>query len=147
MGAESLHEKHALQRLSHVIQPRNYLRACLLLLLCEDPAYGYELRDRLRCFADRVWEPGSVYRALHALEREALITSRWEYSSSGPIRRRYEVTGRGRSVLDSEADDLQELLTSLSSFLERFGRPRADREEACGAPGLTGEVTRSAGAS
>ncbi|MCA1680840.1 MAG: helix-turn-helix transcriptional regulator, partial [Actinobacteria bacterium] len=44
--------------------PKNFLRPCLLLLLREAPAHGYELLDRLRAFGFEGSDPGGLYRAL-----------------------------------------------------------------------------------
>jgi poly-beta-hydroxybutyrate-responsive repressor len=78
--------------------PRNFLRACLLLLLREHAGHGYDLLARLRDFGlDK--DPGGVYRTLRALEREGLLYSAWEASSAGPARRGYELTWEGEELL------------------------------------------------
>ena len=47
--------------------PKNFLRACLLLLLREQPAHGYELLERLRPFGFARDDPGGLY--FHSLPR------------------------------------------------------------------------------
>src|SRR5918992_1317651 len=51
--------------------PRNFLRPCVLLLLREEPAHGYDLLQRLRQFGFMRDDPGRLYRALSALEDAA----------------------------------------------------------------------------
>ena len=51
--------------------PKNFLRPCLLLLLREQPAHGYELLERLRPLGFGRDDPGGLYRALRSLEPEA----------------------------------------------------------------------------
>ncbi len=101
-------------------QPKSFLRACLLLLLDEEPAYGYELRERLHPFRDGTWDQGTVYRFLNTMEQEGLVTSHWERSRSGPQRRRYRLTHEGRHVLAAWAQSIDSLSEMLLRFSERY---------------------------
>lgn len=103
-------------------QPRTFLRPCVLLLLDEEPAYGYELRERLRAFVSESWDHGTIYRLLNTMEQEGLVSSAWERSSAGPQRRRYILTAEGREVLVGWAQALEGIRGLLTSFLERCGR-------------------------
>src|ERR671936_905368 len=67
--------------------PRNYMRSCILLLLREEPAHGYDLLQRLRPLGFERDDPGRLYRALRWLEGEKLVRSTWEPSETGPDRR------------------------------------------------------------
>jgi len=110
-------------------QPKNFLRPCLLLLLKESPAHGYDLLERLREFGlDR--EPGGLYRGLRAMEHEGLVASCWEASFTGPDRRRYELTPAGERCLDAWAGTLHETKRALDVFLNRHGGARPALEEA-----------------
>lgn len=103
-----------------VCQPKNFLRPCLLLLLDECAAYGYELRERLRPFQCGTWDHGTVYRFLNTMEAEGLVTSRWERSPSGPQRRRYVLTANGREVLADWAKSVESISDVLLSFTVRY---------------------------
>lgn len=99
-------------------QPRQFLRPCLLLLLRESAAHGYDLLERLRDFGlER--DAGGLYRTLRAMEHEGLVRSEWEASSSGPDRRRYRLTGFGAAQLGAWASGLEQTRRSLDAFLER----------------------------
>jgi len=100
--------------------PKNFLRPCLLLLLREAPAHGYELLDRLRAFGFEGSDPGGLYRALRKLEGEGLVASAWERSGAGPDRRIYELTREGRKELHRRAKALVETRQTLASFLGRY---------------------------
>jgi poly-beta-hydroxybutyrate-responsive repressor len=100
--------------------PKNFLRPCLLLLLREAPAHGYELLDRLRAFGFEGSDPGGLYRALRKLESEGLVASAWERSGAGPDRRIYELTRTGRKELHKRAKALAETRQMLASFLGRY---------------------------
>jgi PadR family transcriptional regulator, regulatory protein PadR len=101
--------------------PRNFLRPCLLLLLREQPAHGYELLERLRTLGFEGDDPGGLYRALRALERDGLVRSAWEPSAAGPDRRTYSLTRTGTEELHRRAKALTETRETLGVFLSRYG--------------------------
>ena len=53
--------------------PKSFLRPCVLLLLREEPAQGYDLIERLRPLGFYRPDPGGLYRTLRALEQEELV--------------------------------------------------------------------------
>lgn len=100
--------------------PRQYLRPCLLLLLAENAAHGYDLLEKLREFGlER--DAGGLYRTLRALEHEGLVASEWEASASGPDRRIYWLTSLGRERLNACTRGLSDTQDSIDRFLKRFG--------------------------
>jgi PadR family transcriptional regulator, regulatory protein PadR len=101
--------------------PLNFLRPCLLLLLREQPAHGYELLERLRPFGFDRDDPGRLYRALRALEKEHLVQSAWEASENGPDRRTYQLTRQGMERLHETAAALEATRDVLGVFLSRYG--------------------------
>ena len=113
------------------------MRPCLLLLLREQPAHGYELLERLTAFGFDRSDPGGLYRALRRLEGEGLVRSSWEPSVAGPDRRTYELTRAGMEHLHDQAKALAAAMETLGDFVSRYeefaalpgrrGRPRAPR--------------------
>jgi PadR family transcriptional regulator PadR len=101
--------------------PKNFLRPCLLLLLREQRAHGYELLERLRPLGFAGDDPGGLYRALRSLERDGLVRSAWEASSSGPDRRTYELTRHGMEELHRAVRALAAARDVLDVFLSRYG--------------------------
>jgi PadR family transcriptional regulator, regulatory protein PadR len=99
--------------------PKNFIRPCLLLLLREQPAHGYDLLERLRAFGLSRDDPGRLYRALRALENEGLVRSAWQKSQAGPDRRIYELTRAGMEALYAEAKSIAALTDVLEQFLGR----------------------------
>ncbi len=79
----------------------------LLLLSAVDagPAHGYVLIERLRNETDGVLDfpEGTIYPALHRLERGGLLSSSWD--ETGARRRRvYALTSRGRRELAKQRE-------------------------------------------
>ncbi|HZD66382.1 MAG TPA: helix-turn-helix transcriptional regulator [Acidimicrobiales bacterium] len=100
--------------------PRNFLRACLLLLLRERPDYGYDLIERLGALGVPHEDPGAVYRTLRGLERGGLVRSGWAQSSAGPARRTYELTPAGQEALETCGHALDQCRRIIEGFLDRF---------------------------
>ncbi len=100
--------------------PKNFLRPCLLLLLRERPAHGYDLLERLEPLGISRADPGRLYRALRTLEKEDLVHSAWERSEAGPDRRIYELTRPGMEALHAASQALLETNTVLTTFLSRY---------------------------
>lgn len=100
--------------------PRNFLRPCILLLLRESPAHGYDLLERAQAFGFTRSDPGGLYRALRALEREGLVRSAWEPSPQGPDRRIYEITRAGAEYLHEVAQALRGTADILERYLSRY---------------------------
>src|SRR4051794_7596202 len=82
-------------------QPKNFARPCLLLLLAEAPAHGYELIERLRPFGFDFGDPPTVYKTLRLLEADGHVSSNWELSARGPARRVYSISADGREMLQA----------------------------------------------
>ncbi len=115
------------------VLPKNFVRPCLLLLLREHPAHGYDLLERLQAFGFDGSDPGGIYRTLRLLEDGGLVRSAWEASSAGPDRRIYELTRAGMEELHSSAKALaagNEILRIFLSRYEEFVTLRADQVSA-----------------
>ncbi len=105
----------------------SFFRACILLLLHEQPAHGYDLLERLTSFGFDSGDSGWMYRTLRSYEREGLLESTWQISASGPPRRVYSLTANGRDVLDAWASSLRASQRGVDDFLDRHGRALGQR--------------------
>lgn len=101
-------------------KPRNFVQPCLLLLLLEHPDHGYALVERLESFLLAEGDPGSVYRALHALEVSGAVRSTWGLSESGPARRTYHLTAVGQVQLQEWAQSISDTREALETYLTRY---------------------------
>ena len=79
---------------------KGHLDALVLAALEQEPAHGYAIIKRLQRRSDDVFRlpEGTVYPALHRLERDGLVKSRWT-SDSGRRRRVYRLTRAGGEAL------------------------------------------------
>lgn len=101
--------------------PKDFLRPCLLLLLREDPAHGYDLLERVVALGFDPPDPGGLYRALRRLEQDGLVRSAWEPSQAGPQRRIYEITRSGMEELHERALGLAAGTRIVETLLARYG--------------------------
>jgi PadR family transcriptional regulator PadR len=100
-------------------QPKNFLRPCVLLLLSEQSAHGYDLLERLKTFGFSR-DPGGLYRVLRSLERDSQVVSHWEASGIGPDRCLYTLTPSGREWLRAWAATLEDTRRTLDVYLGRY---------------------------
>lgn len=76
----------------------------VLLALLErspEPLYGYEIAKRIAAGLEEgvTVKQGTLYPVLRSMEASELLVSRVEPSVSGPPRKYYSITDRGRTVL------------------------------------------------
>lgn len=114
------HERVAKAEQPIVTLPKQFLTPGLLLLIDEEPAYGYELVQRLAALGVGAADHGSIYRALNVMESGGLVSSQWERSPSGPRRRRYCATREGRQLLCRWASSLEQADELIRAFLARW---------------------------
>src|SRR5438270_6518616 len=78
---------------------RGVLDLCLLAVMEEGSAYGYEMTKRLRTRGLSIVGEGSIYPLLGRLEREGLVETHRAASDGGPPRKYYRPSREGRRAL------------------------------------------------
>lgn len=63
-------------------------------------------------------EHGSLYPALHRLEKHGCITSKWEQTPRGREMRMYRITAKGRRQLKVEETSWQQLVRAMARVLK-----------------------------
>jgi PadR family transcriptional regulator PadR len=97
---------------------KGHLDSLLLAVIAERPAHGYEIANELRRRSDGVFDlpEGTIYPALHRLERGGWLSSRWS-TSSGRRRRVYRLTRRGRTALARSRSDWKAFSGAIDAVL------------------------------
>jgi PadR family transcriptional regulator PadR len=97
---------------------KGHLDGLLLAALEPGPLHGYAVIETLRTGSGgRIDLPtGTIYPALHRLERAGLVRSSWS-TATGRRRRTYELTPSGVKALDSTRADWQEFSTAVTALL------------------------------
>ena len=92
--------------------------ALVLAALAVEPAHGYAIIKRLRRRSDEVFRvpEGTVYPALHRLERDGLVRSRWT-APSGRRRRVYRITRAGEEALAVQKLEWRAYIRAVEALL------------------------------
>lgn len=86
----------------------------------EEPMYGYQIGKLLNKNRDSTiaMKQGALYPVLRSLEKNALLSSQVEPSVSGPPRRYYQITAKGRETLNEWVKIWQETKKFVDNTLE-----------------------------
>jgi PadR family transcriptional regulator, regulatory protein PadR len=95
----------------------------LLQLLNERDMYGYELVKELeqRSDNDLSVKEGTLYPALHKLEKQEYIEYYWQEQEKGPARKYYTITDAGKEVLNEKTREWQDFVKVMNKVI---GRPK-----------------------
>jgi PadR family transcriptional regulator, regulatory protein PadR len=98
---------------------KGHLDGMLLAALEEGPRHGYAIMETLRTGSGGRFDlpTGTIYPALHRLERAGLMQTSWE-QANGRRRRMYELTPAGRRALDTERSTWREFSAAVTAMLE-----------------------------
>jgi transcriptional regulator len=91
----------------------------ILRSLMAGAAHGYDIARRIQVTSDDALsvEEGSLYPALHRMERRGWIASEWGTSDSNRRAKFYQLTRLGRVQLKREVDAWEALVDSISRVL------------------------------
>ena len=106
----------------HEARQDRFVEPSIILLLWEKPRHGYELLTEIPNFGfyQGAADPGAVYRNLRHLEEHGLVESEWDISGSGPAKRLYKLTDRGKKYLHTWTHVLRQRRDALSGFLSKY---------------------------
>jgi len=92
----------------------------LLCLLEQQPMYGYQIVKELEARSDGYFrfKEGTLYPALHRLEKSGLVIGKWQMLPNGRQRRYYYITAKGLAKLDQERTQWQDFLKALRLVLQ-----------------------------
>ena len=91
----------------------------VLRLLAEKPMYGYQIVKELQTRSEGYFdlEQGTLYPALHRLEKDRLVDSKWEVVEDGPSRKYYHITDEGRAELEKSVEQWSDFSRHLLKLL------------------------------
>jgi DNA-binding PadR family transcriptional regulator len=95
---------------------KGHLDLLLLAILSEGPAHGYALIESLRQRSSGLFDlpEGTIYPALHRLESQGLLRSRWSEDS---LRRRriYQLTPKRQGALSKRQDEWKKFSEAVNA--------------------------------
>ncbi len=92
----------------------------ILKSVAHGPIHGYGIAQRILVTSNETLrvQQGSLYPALHRLERKELLKSEWKESGNGPMAKMYSLTAAGRKYLRQEMADWQRYTGAVALVLE-----------------------------
>jgi PadR family transcriptional regulator, regulatory protein PadR len=96
---------------------KGHLDSLILAVVSSEPLHGYAVIEELkrRSGGALALPEGTVYPALHRLERSGLLSSAW--SDAGRRRRVYQLTPRGRRELGERRESWRVFATTVEAVL------------------------------
>ena len=100
--------------------PQGTLDLLILRTLSLEPLHGWGVSERIQQISSDVLhvQQGSLYPALHRLERRGWVKARWGTSENNRRAKFYQLTKAGRRQLVVEQDAWQKLTAAVSQVLE-----------------------------
>jgi DNA-binding PadR family transcriptional regulator len=97
---------------------RGHLDTLVLSILSVGPAHGYEVVAALRARSGGEFDlpEGTVYPALHRLERQHLLASDWD-ANGGRRRRTYRLTDAGHRALTEARSEWRRFSAGVDAIL------------------------------
>jgi PadR family transcriptional regulator PadR len=99
--------------------PQGTLDLLILRTLALGPQHGWAISERVQQMSSDVLriQQGSLYPALHRLERRGLIKAQWGTSENNRRAKFYELSKKGRQQLEVETDAWQKLTAAVAQVL------------------------------
>jgi PadR family transcriptional regulator, regulatory protein PadR len=103
-----------------LVLPQGTLDLLILKALALEPLHGWAVSERLQQISRDALQvgQGSLYPSLHRLERGGLIKADWRTTGNNRRAKYYELTRKGRTQLETEADAWRRLSATISQVLE-----------------------------
>jgi len=92
----------------------------ILSILKDKPMYGYQIAKEIKNLSKNYFDlaDGTIYPALHDLEKESYVKSKWE-KYKGRERKYYYITEKGMEFLQKTSKEWNIFVKALSIFLPR----------------------------
>jgi PadR family transcriptional regulator, regulatory protein PadR len=100
--------------------PQGTLDLLILKTLAPGPRHGWAISERIHQISSSVLQinQGSLYPALHRLERRGLIKAEWGASDNNRRAKYYALTRSGRKQLEVEESAWRKLAAAVAQVLE-----------------------------
>jgi PadR family transcriptional regulator PadR len=100
--------------------PQGTLDLLILRTIALGPQHGWAISQRIQQMSGEALQvqQGSLYPALHRLERRGLIKSSWDTSENNRRAKYYQLTASGRKHLEKETEIWRKLVAAVGQVLE-----------------------------
>jgi len=100
--------------------PQGTLDLLILKTLALEPQHGWAISERIQQISSNVLQvqQGSLYPALHRLERRGWIKANWGVSDNNRRAKYYALSRAGRKQLETEAEAWRKLSSAVAQVLD-----------------------------
>jgi PadR family transcriptional regulator, regulatory protein PadR len=100
--------------------PQGTLDVLILKVIALGPQHGWGISERIQQISSDVLQvqQGSLYPALHRLERRGWVRAKWGASENNRRAKYYELTAAGRKQLQAETEAWRKLTVAVGQILE-----------------------------
>ena len=100
--------------------PQGTLDLLILKTVALEPLHGWGISERLQQISKDVVQvqQGSLYPALHRLERRGWLRPQWSITENNRRAKYYEITAAGRKQLSTEAESWRKLVAAVATVLD-----------------------------
>lgn len=100
--------------------PQGTLDLLILTIVRREPLHGYGIAQRLKSLTRGTFQvnPGSLFPALYALERDGKLRCEERLSENNRRARYYVLTSQGRKALEREERRWERVTAAITSVLE-----------------------------
>lgn len=100
--------------------PQGTLDLLILKTIALEPQHGWAISERIQQISSNVLQvqQGSLYPALHRLERKGWIKAHWGASDNNRRAKYYELTRAGRKRLEAETGTWRKLAAAVGHLLD-----------------------------
>jgi PadR family transcriptional regulator PadR len=100
--------------------PQGTLDLLILKAIALGPHHGWAISERIQQLSNDALkvQQGSLYPALHRLERRGWIKASWGTSDNNRRAKYYELTRKGRTQLDAQTDAWRALTAAVGLLLD-----------------------------
>ena len=105
---------------SRIDLPQGTLDLLILRTLALGPQHGWAVSQRLQQISSEALQvpQGSLYPALHRLERRGWIRSSWDVSDNNRKAKYYQLSAAGRKQLEKETELWRKLVAAVGQVLD-----------------------------
>jgi PadR family transcriptional regulator PadR len=106
--------------MQHLDLPQGTLDLLILRTLSPGPQHGWAISERVQQVSSDVLriQQGSLYPALHRLERRGWIKAEWGVSENNRRAKYYQLTRSGKKQLETETESWRKLAAAVAQILE-----------------------------
>jgi PadR family transcriptional regulator, regulatory protein PadR len=103
---------------------KNNIDSLLLSLIDKQPMYGYQIIKDLEGKSQGYFrfKEGTLYPALHRLEKSGIIEGKWQALPTGQQRKYYHITAKGHLALAEKRSNWNEFLVAMNMIIQTADR-------------------------